>query len=119
MRTSGPRVVRALGATAVVAAMFLAPGLAAAASGRPGSPHHGSPRFMAGATGAGDAYFPYAGAGGYDVLHYGLELRYSPPPPAPAPLEGKLTGTATIDTDGQHRTSTASASTFAGWMSRR
>ena len=92
MRTSGPRAVRALGTTAVVAAVFVAPGLAAAAPGDPGSP-----RFTTGATGAGDAYFPYAGAGGYDVLHYGLELRYSPPPPAPAPLEGTLTGTATIE----------------------
>ena len=91
MRTSGTRVARAVGATAVVAAMFLAPGLGAAASD-----HRGSPRFTVGATGAGDAYFPHAGAGGYDVLHYGLELRYSPPPPAPAPLEGTLTGTATI-----------------------
>ena len=92
MRTFGPRAVRALGTTAVVAAVFVTPGIAAAAPG-----DSGSPRFTAGATGAGDAYFPYAGAGGYDVLHYGLELRYSPPPPAPAPLEGTLTGTATIE----------------------
>src|SRR6478735_6318904 len=92
MRTFGPRAVRALGTTAVVAAVFVTPGIAAAAPG-----DSGSPRFTAGATGAGDAYFPYAGAGGYDVLHYGLELRYSPPPPAPAPLEGRLTGTATIE----------------------
>ncbi len=92
MRTSESRVALGLGTTAVVAAVFLAPGLAAAAPGDPGSP-----RFTAGAAGAGDDYFPYAGAGGYDVLHYGLELRYAPPPPAPAPLQGTLTGTATID----------------------
>jgi aminopeptidase N len=53
--------------------------------------------FVEGASGAGDAYFPYAGNGGYDVQHYDLKLDYTPPDPDPAPLEGQLEGTATID----------------------
>jgi aminopeptidase N len=55
------------------------------------------PRYTAGAAGAGDAYFPYAGNGGYDVQHYDLDITYTPPPPAPAPLVGQLSGVATID----------------------
>lgn len=31
-----------------------------------------------GAPGVGDAYFPLAGNGGYDVRHYGLDIRYEP-----------------------------------------
>jgi hypothetical protein len=45
----------------------------------------------------GDAYFPFAGNGGYDVQHYDLRLTYTPPPPAPAPLVGHLDAVATID----------------------
>lgn len=55
------------------------------------------PRYTAGAPGAGDAYFPFAGNGGYDVRHYDLDLTYTPPAPAPAPLVGQLSGVATID----------------------
>jgi len=55
------------------------------------------PRYTAGAAGVGDAYFPYAGNGGYDVQHYDLDITYTPPPPAPAPLVGQLSGVATID----------------------
>ena len=50
----------------------------------------GGPRYTAGAAGAGDAYFPFAGNGGYDVRHYDLDLTYTPPAPAPAPLVGQL-----------------------------
>ncbi len=57
----------------------------------------GGPRYTAGAAGAGDAYFPYAGNGGYDVQHYDLDITYAPPAPAPAPLVGQLSGVATID----------------------
>src|SRR5262245_42449408 len=56
--------------------------------------------FFEGASGAGDAYFPNAGNGGYDVQHYDLKLAYTPP--APAPLEGQLEGTATIDLVATH-----------------
>ncbi|HYN28675.1 MAG TPA: hypothetical protein VES95_02205 [Dermatophilaceae bacterium] len=76
---------------------------AGASSGAPSAAPAGAdrgrhgPRFTAGALGTGDTYFPYAGAGGYDVRHYGLELRYAPPAAAPAPLEGRLDGTATLD----------------------
>ncbi|MGH8938717.1 MAG: M1 family metallopeptidase, partial [Actinomycetes bacterium] len=55
------------------------------------------PRYTAGAPGAGDVYFPFAGNGGYDVRHYDLDLTYSPPGPAPAPLVGQLNGVAKIE----------------------
>jgi aminopeptidase N len=48
-----------------------------------------------GAPGSGDPYFPNAGNGGYDVLHYDLDLRYTPPSD-PAVLVGHLTAEATI-----------------------
>ena len=57
----------------------------------------GGPRYTAGAAGAGDAYFPFAGNGGYDVQHYDLDITYTPPAPAPAPLVGQLSGVATVD----------------------
>jgi aminopeptidase N len=85
--------VAALITTGLVSSWLV--GVAPAATAAPGNP--GQPRFTAGAAGAGDAYFPYAGNGGYDVRHYDLKLRYTPPAPAPAPLQGQLQGTATID----------------------
>jgi hypothetical protein len=45
--------------------------------------------FSPGAAGAGDAYFPLDGNGGYDVRHYTLDLGYDPPTDA-------LTGVATL-----------------------
>ncbi len=42
-----------------------------------------------GAPGAGDPYFPLQGNGGYDVAHYGLDLRYDP-------VSGRLDGRAAI-----------------------
>jgi aminopeptidase N len=87
--------VQALGAmsAAVVAMLTLvAPGGAAPVGQRaPGE------RYTAGAEGAGDAYFPFAGNGGYDVRHYDLDLTYTPPAAAPAALVGRLSGIATID----------------------
>jgi aminopeptidase N len=56
-----------------------------------------TPQYTVGAAGAGDAYFPYAGNGGFDVQRYDLDLEYEPPDPAPAPLVGHLDGVATID----------------------
>ncbi|MEU8235845.1 M1 family metallopeptidase [Actinoplanes sp. NPDC048967] len=47
------------------------------------------PSFAPGAEGAGDAYFPKYGNGGYDVAGYDLKLNY-------APASGQLGGTATI-----------------------
>jgi len=41
-------------------------------------PAQASGGFSPGAPGAGDAYFPDMGNGGYDVTHYQLELRYDP-----------------------------------------
>ena len=61
----------------------------------------GSQSYTAGAPGAGDPYFPFAGNGGYDVQHYDLDLTYTPPAPAPAPLVGQPpSGVATIDPGG-------------------
>jgi aminopeptidase N len=55
----------------------------------------GGGRYADGADGSGDAYFPFAGNGGYDVLDYDLALRYDPPTD-PAVLTGRLDGVATI-----------------------
>src|SRR5918995_3354578 len=66
-------------------------------SRRVGPPPPGGWAFTAGAAGAGDAYFPFAGNGGYDVRHYDLDITYTPPAPSPAPIVGQLTGVATID----------------------
>lgn len=82
MRLSPLRLALA-GATA--AALVLTPALAGAAPDRPGEP-----RYSQGADGAGDPYFPLAGNGGIDVLHYDLDLTYQLPDPAPAPLQGHL-----------------------------
>ena len=48
--------------------------------------------FTPGSAGAGDPYFPADGNGGYDVAHYGLDLRYDP---ATDVLDGVATITAT------------------------
>lgn len=86
------------GATAamVVIGAFGASAAAAAPAG-PKDSASGEPRYTAGASGVGDAYFPFAGNGGYDVQHYDLDIRYTPPAPEPAPLEGDFEGVATID----------------------
>lgn len=86
------RLVSALTALLIgVGALCVADGAMAA----PGDP--GGRRFIPGAPGAGDAYFPFAGNGGYDVQHYDLDITYAPPAPDPAPLVGQLSGVATID----------------------
>lgn len=84
---------RMLGGATVALVVIAGIGVTGAAA----APKGPGPRYTAGASGAGDAYFPYAGNGGYDVQHYDLDLTYTPPAPAPAPLEGRLDGTATID----------------------
>ena len=53
------------------------------------------PRYTAGAPGSGDGYFPFAGNGGYNVLHYDLALRYTPPA-NPGVFRGHISGIATI-----------------------
>jgi len=82
----------ALGSAVAAIAVMGAPAVALAAPGDPGAPKYG-----AGSDGAGDPYFPLAGNGGTDVLHYDLDLDYTPAPPEPAPIEGHLDGVATID----------------------
>ena len=69
--------------TAVLASLLLLvvpSGIAVAATGQSPSP---------GASGIGDPYFPTDGNGGYDVAHYGLQVRYQPG-------GNVLTGRATI-----------------------
>ncbi len=46
--------------------------------------------YVAGADGLGDPFFPQAGNGGYDALHYDLTLDYDQP-------DNRLEGTAVID----------------------
>ncbi|MDT0528480.1 M1 family metallopeptidase [Micromonospora sp. DSM 115977] len=46
-------------------------------------------QFLLGAAGAGDAYFPTYGNGGYDVSRYTVKVRYDP-------AEDRLTGTTTV-----------------------
>lgn len=77
----------ALGSAVAAIALLGAPSVAVAAP----------PEYTPGADGAGDPYFPLAGNGGTDVVHYDLDLDYTPAPPDPAPLEGRLDGVATID----------------------
>jgi aminopeptidase N len=69
------RRLLALAATPVLAAL-----LAGASQGGGGTP---------GAPSAGDPYFPQSGDGGYHVVHYGLDLGYTP-------ATRKLTGTAVL-----------------------
>ena len=59
----------------------------AAPAHQPGS--GGPTKYLPGAPGAGDPYFPLAGNGGYDVKHYLLDLDYDP-------ATDVLSGTATI-----------------------
>ena len=49
---------------------------------------------VSGGSGLGDPYFPRAGNGGYDVQHYGLDLRYRPDSGVLA-ATAKITATAT------------------------
>ena len=72
-----PLAITVASAAVAVAAL----GGATAAVAAPGQP--GSPRYVGGAAGVGDPYFPLAGNGGIDVVHYSLDLDYTPPPPAP------------------------------------
>ena len=92
MLSARNRVIGGLAAFLVGMGAFAVPGGATAA---PVAPDGTS--FTAGAAGAGDAYFPFAGNGGYDVRHYDLDITYTLPAPAPAPIVGQLTGVATID----------------------
>ena len=72
------RTSRILVAASLAAAVLASVG-AGAAPAEPGARAPGGPRFTAGADGAGDAYFPRAGNGGYDVSHYDIRLNYNPP----------------------------------------
>lgn len=89
------RLVGGTTAALVVLGAFGATAAAAAPGGK--GPDNAGPRYTAGASGVGDAYFPFAGNGGYDVQHYDLDIRYQPPAAAPADLNGQFEGVATID----------------------
>jgi aminopeptidase N len=77
------------------AVVLVAAGIGALSGTAQASPGHAEPRYTAGASGSGDEYFPYAGNGGYDVLHYDLALRYAPPSDSTV-LAGRLSGVATV-----------------------
>ncbi|MGC5171873.1 M1 family metallopeptidase [Microbacterium sp. DT81.1] len=89
-RRPAPLKIPLAAASVLVASLCIAP----AAHAAPGNP--GTPRYGPGTAGVGDPYFPLAGNGGIDVLHYDLDLDYTPPA-AGAPLTGELQGVATID----------------------
>jgi aminopeptidase N len=76
-------VIIALGTLTLSASAFAAP------DGR-------GPKYTAGAEGAGDPYFPFAGNGGYDVQHYNLDITYALLNPESDPPTGQLEGVATI-----------------------
>ncbi|MFI5890637.1 M1 family aminopeptidase [Actinoplanes sp. NPDC051513] len=63
--------------------------LGGCSAGHPSPAAPPSVNFAPGAPGAGDAYFPTYGNGGYDVSGYDLKVRYDP-------AKRELTGTATI-----------------------
>jgi aminopeptidase N len=92
--TTGPSAPKLSIVVAVVVVLTMAATTAIAAPGRPGEP-----RYLPGADGVGDDYFPQAGNGGYEVDHYHLELRYEPLGQGlPAnQATGMLEGIATID----------------------
>jgi aminopeptidase N len=71
------------------AAAGLGTGLLLAAGFALPSPAQAASTFTPGSAGLGDPFFPLAGNGGYDVLHYALRLGYEP-------RTRRLTGSATI-----------------------
>ena len=68
------RLGRALVAGGVGLGLLLAP---VASNAKPGS----GPQYVAGASGAGDPFFPYSGNGGYDVS----ATSWTSPTPRPRP----------------------------------
>ncbi|MFK3980718.1 M1 family metallopeptidase [Micromonospora sp. NPDC050397] len=77
-----------------IAAVAVAATLTLTVTGAPA----GATRSRTGAPGVGDGYFPLAGNGGYDVRHYGLEIRYQPATRA-------FSGVATISARAEQRLS--------------
>jgi hypothetical protein len=92
MRTRTPRRTRTPGSTAgrTRTAAGLGTLLAAGLLLSPLTPAQAAPVFTPGAAGIGDAYFPTAGNGGYDVDHYRVEVAW-------APATNVITGVTTID----------------------
>ncbi|MFY1691424.1 M1 family metallopeptidase [Plantactinospora sp. WMMB782] len=72
------RVGAALVATTVTLSLGVAPASASGNGQEHGHGHGSGGAGTQGAPGVGDGYFPAAGNGGYDVLHYGLDIRYEP-----------------------------------------
>ena len=94
--------MRLIGGASAAMVVLGAFGATAAAAAPGKGPDNAGPRYTAGASGVGDAYFPFAGNGGYDVQHYDLAIRYQPPvatvPATPiANIRGEFDGVATID----------------------
>lgn len=101
----------ALGTLLVLALTGVAVASGGAASA---APTEGGSR---GAAGGGDPYFPYAGNGGYDVLHYDLDLRYTPRPTRTSCAAGSRASPPSRC--GRPRTCPGSTSTCGGSRSGR
>jgi len=87
-------VVAALALTTSCTKKEPAPGVSGSAT--PTVTASATANFQPGADGIGDAYYPKAGNGGYDVEHYALDLRYDPDTDR---LTGKAVITATSTAD--------------------
>ena len=92
------RLLRRPGALPVVASLVAA-ALAVALAAAPVAASASTATTSAGlgSAGLGDAYQPLAGNGGYDVQHYGLDLRLSPAVSAGRPAVTTVSGSVTID----------------------
>ena len=85
-------------AVASVVAIALAVALAAApVAASASSASAGTTSARPGSAGLGDAYQPLAGNGGYDVQHYGLDLRLAPAVSAGRRAVTTVSGSVTID----------------------
>ena len=104
----------ALGSAVAAVALLGTPAVALGAPGDPGSPRYGQ-----GSDGAGDPYFPLAGNGGTNVLHYDLDLDYTPAPPGAGAHRGPSRRRRHDRPRRHRRISTGSTSTCAGSPRRR
>lgn len=86
MHALSPRPVKLVAGLIACGALVVS-GTGPSWSAPPGEPDG---RYVAGAPGIGDDYYPLYGNGGYDVRHYGLDLDYDP-------ATDRLEGVATID----------------------
>ena len=104
-------------AAVVTAAVLAIGGASAATAAPPDKP--GGPRYTAGAEGAGDAYFPYAGNGGYDVAALRPRRHLHAAGARAGAARGAARRASPRSTWSRRRTSTGSTSTSAAWTCSR